>query len=512
MELIKWLFFRIMFQSGYGKILSGCPAWKNLEAMRTHFQSQPIPHIGAWHAHHSISLLGKDIMSALTIYLETFIPLMIYMPFRYFRRMSYILQALLMICTIATGNFNFINMLTVTVGLATLDDEALQRVMPSWLISMLGLKLDINESEHTPAEIDQKGKNSGTPMHFGIFSCDVLSILGFWGLNGFAFYQLFLVQTKEGSWDVNREHQDFFKSVNTAGNLNTLLIWILITALISIYQAFNRMNNQRSSAILRNNRQTNNGPSYIFSIFGLVVFVFLYMLSLPNFGASMGHKPQSVTLLKGTSDHILELQGKIAGLKLVNSYGLFRKMTGLEGTPVIILEGLMKPKGNTKDSSKWMEIEIEGKLGDLKTMPGIYNPCQRRVPWQMWFTALEEKILSPHFLNLLFKIGMKKESYRGMIKVRDDAQSGKLVDLKDFNISEIRVSRYLYSFADKESLETKGAYWKRKVDDTFQELAIPQVELFKFEKYLDGIGVLVQGAEQPEAHPYASYFDWLSFC
>lgn len=507
MELIKWLFFRLMFQSGYGKILSGCPAWKNLDAMRTHFQSQPIPHIGSWYAHNGQGTLSKDIMSASTIYFETLMPLMIYLPIRYFRRMAVILQSLLMVAIMMTGNYNFFNLLTIAAGLGALDDEALQSMCPSWKMSLLGLDVPIANSDLTPLEIKQRsGASKTSPLVFGVFNSDIISILSFWCLNAFAFYKLFLVQSEAGVWDVNRDYQDFFKALNTSENLNLLLIWILITAMIALFFSYKRMTGDPQA-----DRQMQTGPSTIFTVVGACVFVVMYLLSLPGFGASMGHKAESITLLQGTANGLLDIQRNIGGLKIVNSYGLFRKMTGLTGTPVLVLSGNMKPVGSS-EASKWHEIEIEGKLGDLKTMPGIYIPCQRRVPWQMWFSALEENVLSPHFLNLIFKIGEKKESYGELIKVRDDKDSKKLRQLSDFEISDLKITRYLYSFENQTTFENTGRYWERKMDESFQELTIPRSEFFKFEKYLDTIGVLTQGSTLPPPHPMAHYFDWLGFC
>src|SRR5205085_1660720 len=41
--LFRWLLFRLMFMSGLVKLLSGDPVWRNLTALRYHYETQPLP-------------------------------------------------------------------------------------------------------------------------------------------------------------------------------------------------------------------------------------------------------------------------------------------------------------------------------------------------------------------------------------------------------------------------------------------------------------------------------------
>ena len=46
--LLLWEWFRIYFESGLVKILSGDPQWRNLTALEYHFETQPLPFWSSW--------------------------------------------------------------------------------------------------------------------------------------------------------------------------------------------------------------------------------------------------------------------------------------------------------------------------------------------------------------------------------------------------------------------------------------------------------------------------------
>ena len=47
--LFRWLLFRLMFESGAVKLLSGDPSWRNLTALGVHYETQPLPTAVAWY-------------------------------------------------------------------------------------------------------------------------------------------------------------------------------------------------------------------------------------------------------------------------------------------------------------------------------------------------------------------------------------------------------------------------------------------------------------------------------
>src|SRR5262249_17992521 len=50
--LVIWLLFRLYVSSAAIKLTSGDPTWRNLTALRYHYETQPLPPWSAWYAHH----------------------------------------------------------------------------------------------------------------------------------------------------------------------------------------------------------------------------------------------------------------------------------------------------------------------------------------------------------------------------------------------------------------------------------------------------------------------------
>ncbi len=125
--LLLWLLFRLMFSSGFVKLGSGDPTWRNLTALTYHYWTQPLPPWTAWYVSHTPIWFHK--LSCVVMFaVELGAPLFIVAP----RRLRLIacgatvgLQAIIA----ATGNYAFFNLLTVALCILLLDDS----VFPSRL-------------------------------------------------------------------------------------------------------------------------------------------------------------------------------------------------------------------------------------------------------------------------------------------------------------------------------------------------------------------------------------------
>jgi len=129
--LYYWLLFRLRFLSGTSKLLSGDPAWSGLSALQHYFETQPLPHIGAWYAHQLPDwILQGGVL--LVFFIEIIVPFFIFLPrrFRLFAASSTILLQLLII---ATSNHNFVNLLTILLCLLLLDDRIINKIIPEGL-------------------------------------------------------------------------------------------------------------------------------------------------------------------------------------------------------------------------------------------------------------------------------------------------------------------------------------------------------------------------------------------
>lgn len=126
--LFEWLLFRLRFMSGLFKLLSGDPSWADFSALNHYFEAQPLPHIGAWYAHHLPDWLHKGGVG-LTLFSELIVPCFIFLP-RPFRLAAAGITILMQLLIMATSNHNFINLLTILLCLFLLDDGIVGRLLP----------------------------------------------------------------------------------------------------------------------------------------------------------------------------------------------------------------------------------------------------------------------------------------------------------------------------------------------------------------------------------------------
>ncbi len=117
----RFLLFRLMFQSGAIKFLSGDVNWSNLHALRFHFLTQPLPNPLAYYFYRAPVFL-LDTFTAATLVIELLVPFGLFGP-RKVRQLSVALLALLQIVIILTGNYAFFNWLTLALCVWGLDDQ-----------------------------------------------------------------------------------------------------------------------------------------------------------------------------------------------------------------------------------------------------------------------------------------------------------------------------------------------------------------------------------------------------
>ncbi|MCU7827553.1 MAG: lipase maturation factor family protein [Candidatus Thiodiazotropha sp. (ex Myrtea sp. 'scaly one' KF741663)] len=126
--LFEWLLFRLRFMSGLFKLVSEDPSWTGFTALNHYFETQPLPHIGAWYAHHLPEWVLKTGVG-MTFFSELIVPFFIFLP-RPFRLAAAAITILMQLLIIATSNHNFINLLTICLCLFLLDDRLIKRLIP----------------------------------------------------------------------------------------------------------------------------------------------------------------------------------------------------------------------------------------------------------------------------------------------------------------------------------------------------------------------------------------------
>ncbi|KAF5928242.1 hypothetical protein HPG69_014847 [Diceros bicornis minor] len=302
--LVRWLLFRLMFASGVVKLTSRCPAWWGLTALTYHYETQCLPTPASWFAHHLPVWLHKLSVVA-TFLIEIAVPPLFFAPVRRLRLAAFYSQVLLQVLIIITGNYNFFNLLTLVLTTSLLDDEHLaaksgnsrcRKTPTSWpraLLAMLSLLLELTiygllaygTVHYFGLEVDweQHTVRSRTTFTFHQFS------------------QWLKMVTLPTMW------------LGVAS-----LTWELLTALWRWTQVRGWLRKLCAAVQL--------------SIFGTAT-VALFTISLVPYSyvepSTHGRLWTGAHRLFGTVEH----------LQLANSYGLFRRMTGLGGRPEVVLEG-----------------------------------------------------------------------------------------------------------------------------------------------------------------------------
>jgi lipase maturation factor 1 len=127
----RFLLFRLMFESGCVKLLSGDPNWRNLHALRYHFMTQPLPNPVAYYADHLPNVI-LDSLTLLTFAIELICPFLLFFP-RRLRHLGGAALITLQAVIILTGNYAFFNWLTIALCLWAFDDQSFERAR-SWLV------------------------------------------------------------------------------------------------------------------------------------------------------------------------------------------------------------------------------------------------------------------------------------------------------------------------------------------------------------------------------------------
>ena len=134
--LLWWLLFRLILQSGLGKLTSGDESWRDLTALRYHWFTQPLPTPLAWYAAR-LPEPAHRLATAATHVVELGVPLLIFGPPEA-RVVAAALIAGHQLLIMATGNYNFFNLLTVSLCVLLVPDAAWTSLLPGGALDLLG--------------------------------------------------------------------------------------------------------------------------------------------------------------------------------------------------------------------------------------------------------------------------------------------------------------------------------------------------------------------------------------
>ena len=129
--LLQWEWFRIYFESGMVKLLSGDPQWRDFTAMDNYYQNGPLPTWIGWYVQHLPHWFHAATVVA-TLGMELVVVLLLFFP-RRFRLICFLIVTPWEIGVILTANYTFLNYLVLSLGILLLDDRMLRRFVPAFL-------------------------------------------------------------------------------------------------------------------------------------------------------------------------------------------------------------------------------------------------------------------------------------------------------------------------------------------------------------------------------------------
>ncbi len=127
--LLQWEWFRIYFESGMVKLVSGDRQWRTLTAMDEYYQNGPLPTWIGWYVEH-LPHWFQAASAAGTLVLELALVWMMFFP-RRVRIVCFFIVTPWEIGVILTANYTFLNYLVLSLGFLLLDDKFLLRLVPA---------------------------------------------------------------------------------------------------------------------------------------------------------------------------------------------------------------------------------------------------------------------------------------------------------------------------------------------------------------------------------------------
>lgn len=126
--LLRFLLFRLMFESGCVKLMSGDSAWRELTALTYHYETQPLPTWLGWYAHLLPAWFHRACAAAMFA-VELGAPWLIFLPRRP-RLLAAGAFSSLMLLIALTGNYCFFNLLAAALCVTLCDDLFWEGVLP----------------------------------------------------------------------------------------------------------------------------------------------------------------------------------------------------------------------------------------------------------------------------------------------------------------------------------------------------------------------------------------------
>src|SRR5256886_5109331 len=125
--LLRWLLFRVEFGAGMIK-MRGDRCWRDLTCLYYHHETQPMPNPLSWYFHHLPKRLHR--MEVLgNHFAQLVVPIFLFAP-QPLASIAGIVIILTQGWLVLSGNFSWLNVITMALAIAALDDATLGRLLP----------------------------------------------------------------------------------------------------------------------------------------------------------------------------------------------------------------------------------------------------------------------------------------------------------------------------------------------------------------------------------------------
>ena len=165
--LLQWEWFRIYFESGCVKLLSGDPQWRHFTAMDQYYQNGPLPTWIGWYVQH-LPHGFHAFTVGLTFAVELGIVFLMFVPWRRVRVLCFLIVTPFEIGIILTANYTFLNYLVLSLGFLLLDDGALAvrpRRVADWVKGKLAGRAGAQPELEEVPDFGSSGRFAGIRRH-----------------------------------------------------------------------------------------------------------------------------------------------------------------------------------------------------------------------------------------------------------------------------------------------------------------------------------------------------------
>jgi hypothetical protein len=453
----RFLAWKLMLLSGVVKLQSRCPTWENLTALEYHFATQCIPTPLAWYAHQLPSFVLR-IAVALTLLIEIPLTFLLVVPFPIVRRVGVVLQVLLQAMIFLTGNYNFFNLLTVTL------------MLPSWYDDEFKEDAVIRKADTCKTLVRRESSFPSTSIEDGPFVSTMTLLHGIhlsrygkivqylisalfiaYSVNYFISFNIML-STAQIAW---RRPWDEIKPMMLPASL--VVTYTCIFLLVCSFALEMKTLSSKISSIFV---YAVIVLWYLLGVWILITMLFLSATNLETIEAPLpSYIPAFITTHRSFTRPFL----------LSSSYGLFRRMTGVgkdrshPNHPHIRIPTVARPEIAIEiyNGSSWDPLEFHYKPTSLHKAPMFVSPHQPRLDWQMWFAALGQYQHHPWFISFIYKfIDPMADSIAPEILalIDKDSISSSTGDNRPVEVAQaIRAKLFDYDFTNF----TSANWWKR---------------------------------------------------